>query len=156
MIKLNKISELKIDTYRTGRMEINGIIAEGDKNHEIDRTYKFVCFGYKGNNFALNTWAEKESRGLHRNTAIPNKRLLWNTHNLYRKIQIENNKDHVHTKYRERFLSELGDENWFFLVKLAHKYLKKNGNINIIYLSKHDYPSAKIYYDYCCWLKQNI
>lgn len=157
MIKINHICELKIDRYNSGRVVVDGIILIDYQRTPIQHpNHQFICFGYKGKDIALSTWAMKKSSGLGCWSATADKRLLWNTHLFYERTKVTDKVALKGQDYRDFAESELDDISWLGLVTLAYKAIPKDITIHIIYLSKHDYPSAKIYYDYCCWLKNNI
>lgn len=157
MTKINSIKDVKVENYSvTGRVEVNGIVAKSDSKHPKDSYNIFVCFGYQGKEFALDNWASKTAKGLSRNNPPADKRLLWNSHQFFIKYKIENQTKLHRKEYRNLAESELGNISWLGLVESAYNAIQANQEINIIYLSQHDYDSAKLYYDYCNWLKTQI
>lgn len=160
MRTIKHISELKIDRYSDGRVIIDGIVYIDYKRTPIAHPdHKFICFGYKGKDFALSTWAQKKSSGLGLLCATADKTLLWNTHLFYEKTRVTKTAEKIGLigqEYKDYAKSELDDITWLYLVSSAYRNIKKGINIHIVYLSKYDYDTAKLYYDYCCWLKKNI
>lgn len=160
MLTFKHISKLKIDRYSDGRVIIDGIVYVDYKRTPVAHLdHYFICFGYKGKDFALSTWAQKKSSGLGLWSATADKRLLWNTHLFYEKNRLKKTTEKIKLigkEYEDYAESELNDISWLYLVSSAYNNIKKGVNIHIVYLSNYDYDTAKLYYDYCCWLEKNI
>jgi hypothetical protein len=109
---------------------------------------QIACFGYKGNDFALDSWANKLACNLIRYAPIDNTREgLWFAH------QETEGKSDAEIYEIIKMHKRCGlDTDWLYLVKKARKAKSKGVYYFFVtWLSQHDKPTAQIYFNYLKW-----